>query len=141
MLKDRPRGWILADETLREIAERLPADLASLETIRGVSPTFVSKRGEQMLGLVAQGKADSVNEPPSFIPARPEPEKTALITKLMAFVRTEAARQGIAPELLVTRRDAEQLVLSGRSDHLLQGWRREIIGERLVALANQTTPT
>ena len=59
----------------------------------------------------------------------------ARVTKLMAFVRAEAQRLGLAPELLATRRDAEQLVFSGRSDHLLSGWRREVIGERLVALA------
>ena len=52
-----------------------------------------------------------------------------------AAVRDEAQRNDIAPELLATRRDVEQLVFSGRSGHLTEGWRREVIGERLVALA------
>jgi len=135
MSKDRPRGWILSDESLRDIAERLPTTLAALEAIRSLSPGFIEKRADEMLALVAEGLSNAANEGPSVMPSRPEPEQTARVTKLMAFVRAEGARQAIAPELLATRRDAEQLVFSGRSDHLLQGWRREVIGERLVALA------
>lgn len=135
MLKDRPRGWILSDESLRDIADRLPTTIEGLGSIRSLSPGFIGKRGEEMLALVAQGKSNAAGEGPSIVPTRPEPEQTARVTKLMAFVRAEAERQAIAPELLATRRDAEQLVFSGRSDHLLQGWRREAIGERLVTLA------
>ncbi|HWK75355.1 MAG TPA: ribonuclease D [Povalibacter sp.] len=137
MSKDRPRGWILSDESLRDIAERLPTTLPALESIRSLSPGFIDKRADEMLALVAQGLSNAANEGPSVMPSRREPEQTARVTKLMAFVRAEGARQAIAPELLATRRDAEQLVFSGRSDHLLQGWRREVIGERLVALATR----
>jgi hypothetical protein len=41
--------------------------------------------------------------------------------------------------LLATRRDVEQLVFSGRAEHLLSGWRREVLGERLVAMAQEPT--
>ena len=88
-----------------------------------------------MLALVAQATSNAANEGPAIAATRPDPELTARVTKLMAFVRAEGERQAIAPELLATRRDAEHLVFSGCSDHLLQGWRREVIGERLVALA------
>ncbi len=33
---DKPRGWILADDALREIAERMPGKAADLENIRTV---------------------------------------------------------------------------------------------------------
>lgn len=137
MLKDKPRGWILADESLREIAERMPKSAQELEAIRGLSPNFLRKRSDEVLALVTQGEANAASEGPSVIPGRPDPEQTARVTRLMAFVRTQAEREGIAPELLATRRNAEQLVFSGRSDHLLQGWRRAVIGERMVALAEE----
>ncbi|HKQ14668.1 MAG TPA: HRDC domain-containing protein, partial [Steroidobacteraceae bacterium] len=35
---DKPRGWILTDDALREIAERLPATLRGLEEVRNVPP-------------------------------------------------------------------------------------------------------
>lgn len=135
MLKDKPRGWILADDSLREIVERMPESVQDLQAIGSLSPNLIRKRGEELLALISQGRKNAATEEPVTIPARPEPEQMARVTKLMAFVRAEAQRLGLAPELLATRRDAEQLVFSGRSDHLLSGWRREVIGERLVVFA------
>lgn len=137
MQSDKPRGWILSDDTLREIAERLPTSVAALEKVRTLPAGVIRKRGEELAALVAQGKENSAGEPPSFVPSRPEPEVLGRITQLLAFVRAEAERLSIAPELLATRRDVEQLVFSGRVEHLLKGWRREVLGERLVAMAQE----
>jgi len=137
MSSDKPRGWILSDESLREIAERLPRSAEDLDQLRSVAPGTIRKRGEEILALIAEGRELAANESPASNPPRPEPEKLALVTRLMAFVRTQAEQMKIAPELLATRRDAEHLVFSGRAERLLSGWRREVIGERLVALAKQ----
>jgi hypothetical protein len=53
----------------------------------------------------------------------------------MSLVRAQAEEMKIAPELLATRRDVEHLVFSGRAEGIGSGWRREVIGERLMALA------
>lgn len=135
MRKDKPRGWILADESLREIAERVPSNRSELEGIPSLSANFLRKRSEEILGLIALGRSNAVSEAPAMIPARPDPRLVARVTKLLAAVRDEAQRSNVAPELLATRRDVEQLVFSGRADHLMEGWRRDVIGERLVALA------
>ena len=68
-------------------------------------------------------------------PPRPEPEQLALVTKLMNFVRGHAHGLEVSPELLATRRDIEQLVFQGKTDHLLTGWRGPAVGERLIAMA------
>lgn len=133
--KDKPRGWILADESMREIADRLPRTSEQLESIEGLSANFLRKRSEEMLELVAQGRANAADEAPAATPSRPEPQQLALVNRLLSIVRDEAQRNSIAPEILATRRDVEQLVFSGRSDHLVQGWRRDVIGARLVELA------
>lgn len=140
MQSDKPRGWILTDDALREIAERLPAGVAALEKVRSLPAGVIRKRGEELVALVMQGKENAADEPPGFAPSRPEPEVLARITQLLAFVRAEAERLSIAPELLATRRDVEQLVFSGRAERLLSGWRREVFGERLVALAGENKP-
>jgi ribonuclease D len=72
---------------------------------------------------------------------RPDPKEQSLVTRLLTLIREEAAKSQIAPELVATRRDVEQLVYSGRTDHLLRGWRREVIGERLVELATEALGT
>jgi len=137
MKSDKPRGWILPDEALREIAERRPQSLAELEQIRSLAEGTLKRQGEELLRLVNEGQAAAATESGSFTPQRPEPRAVALVSRLMNVVRAEAEKLRIAPELLVTRKDVEQLAYSGLSDHLRRGWRREVIGERLIALAGE----
>jgi ribonuclease D len=56
----------------------------------------------------------------------------------MNLARETAQHAKINAELLATRRDVEQLVFARRTEHLLSGWRREIIGESLVAAARKS---
>lgn len=133
MQSNRPRGWILSDEALRDIAERLPT-AQSLPRIRNLPPAVIRKRGEELLTLVAQGKERAASESTQPQPGRPEPEQLAKVTQLMSVVRAAAQQLNIASELLATRRDVERLVFSGRTGRLLNGWRREVIGERLIEL-------
>jgi ribonuclease D len=143
MQSDKPRGWILTDDTLRELAERLPASEADLQGIRGLPAGVIRKRGAELVALIEASAAAAASEPPMHIPPRPEPAQLARVSELMAVVRAEAQQLSIAPELLATRRDIEQLVFGGHSEHLMSGWRRTLIGERLhsaVAQAGTTTP-
>lgn len=133
MRKDMPRGWILTDESIREITDRMPTDREGLEGLSSLSANFLRKRSDEILALINKGISNGGSEAPASIPAKPEPQQLARVTKLLGMVRDEAQRQQIAPELLATRRDVEQLVFAGRSDHLVNGWRREVIGEKLVA--------
>jgi ribonuclease D len=67
-------------------------------------------------------------------PQRPTPEQTHRIGELQQLVRDVADAHGLSPEVLATRRDVEALVLSpGSSPSALSGWRRTVIGERLLA--------
>jgi ribonuclease D len=135
MKHDRPRGWILPDEALREVAERLPAAPNELEQLRTLPAGIVRKSGEELIAISDQARRDAALEPSFALPGKPESEQLARVTKLMAFVRTQAEEMKIAPELFATRRDIEQLVFSGRAEGIGSGWRREVIGERLIALA------
>jgi ribonuclease D len=55
----------------------------------------------------------------------------------MQLVRDEAARLEISPELLATRRDIEALANGDAGAAVLNGWRGELLGERLRALAQR----
>lgn len=134
---DKPRGWILADDALREIAERLPGKVEDLENIRTVPAGVARRRGEELLALIARGREQGASEPASFIPPRPEPQQVAMVTKLMNLARATAEELKISPEILATRRDVEQLVFSRRTDQLSTGWRKDVIGDRLIAMAQE----
>lgn len=130
---DKPRGWILADDALREIAERMPGKAEDLENIRTVPAGVARRRGEELIALVTRGRELGASEPASFIPPRPEAQQVAMVTKLMNLSRATAEALQISPEILATRRDVEQLVFSRRTDRLSNGWRKDVIGDRLIA--------
>jgi len=136
---DKPRGWILSDDALRTLADRAPTAVEELEQIRALPNGTIKKRGIELLELIERAKADAVNEAAALKPVRPDARQLALVTKLMNFVRAEGERQQISPELLATRRDVEQLVFNHKAASLMQGWRKEVIGEQLVKMAGVKT--
>ena len=111
---------------------RLPRTGAELAQIPAIPPGLVKRRGEELLGCV---RAAAVPDPAPPLPgrARPDPIKAALLKKLSALSQEVARELQLAPEVLATRRDLEQLVGGSRDVALLRGWRRAAVGERLLA--------
>jgi ribonuclease D len=129
---NRPRGWILDDAVLRDVVLQVPRSLAALAQIEAMPPGLVKRRGEELLELV---RAAQVPEPAPPLPGRPRPDpvKAALVKKLGQLSQSVAQELGLVPEVLATRRDLEQLADGHRDGVLLRGWRRAILGERLLA--------
>jgi ribonuclease D len=129
---DRPRGWILDEAVLREIVLRVPRSLEALGAIPQTPPGLVKRRGVELLACVA---AADVPEPPPPLPgrARPDPAKVILLKKLSGIAQAAASELGLAPEVLATRRDLEQLAAGARDGAVLHGWRRAVLGEQLLA--------
>ncbi len=129
---DRPRGWILEDGALREIVLRVPRTVAQLAAIPDLPAGVVKHRGAELLACVV---AADIPDPPPPAPARPpaDPQRQALVRKLGTLSQAAAADLGLAPEVLATRRELELLADGRRDGALLRGWRRAVLGERLLA--------
>jgi ribonuclease D len=134
MYKDRPRSWILSDDALRAMAQQLPTTIESLSAIESLPKGLIEKRGTELLGLLADSKAQAIHEPPAqdFRPSRGQQKQ---VSALMDVVRKEGARLQISPERLATRRDIEALVFSGRVGAFGHGWRKHSFGDQLLQLA------
>jgi ribonuclease D len=130
--RNRPRGWILEDTVLREIVLRVPRTVEQLQAIPEMAPGVVKHCAEEILAMVAAAEIPNP-PPPVALRPRPSPEHTALIKKLAALNQSIAQALGLSPEVLATRRDIEQLAEGGRDVGILQGWRRQIIGEPMLA--------
>jgi ribonuclease D len=130
--RNRPRRWILDDVAVCQMALRKPATLAALSEIEGVSAKLVQRAGEQLLALL---HAPAPDAPPLVTDARDTPAQKALIQSLLDLVRNRAEAEQVAPTLIATRSDIERLVREGPAATipLLGGWRRELIGEELLA--------
>jgi ribonuclease D len=129
---NRPRGWILSDPLLREIVLQVPRTIAALAQIPTMPAGLVKRRGEELLGCV---RAAEVPDPPPPLRSRPRPDpvKAALVRTLAGISQVVARDLNLVPEVLATRRDLEQLAEGRRDGPLLQGWRRAVLGERLLA--------
>jgi len=129
---NRPRGWILEDAVLRDIVLQVPRTLEALARVEAIPAGLVKRRGAELLECV---HAAQVPEPAPPLPGRPRPDpvKAALVRKLAQLSQSVAQELQLVPEVLATRRDLEQLADGRRDGVLLRGWRRAILGERLLA--------
>ena len=129
---NRPRGWILDDTLLREIVLQVPRTLPALAAIPSMPPGLVKRRGAELLECVERAQ---VSQPPPALPRRPRPDpvKAALVRQLSSISLAVARELNLAPEVLATRRDLEQFAEGRGEGALLRGWRRAVLGERLLA--------
>lgn len=138
--RDRPVQSVLADAALVEVAKRKPSSLRKLEEIRGVGQGSLRKRGEQLLTAVQRG-LERAQEPLASTPrpAHPLSDDAPLIALSEALVRARAREADLAYELLASRADLQAIVVGERTGvradvRTLRGWRRELVGEELLAL-------
>lgn len=135
--KNRPRKWILADEVMLDVARHGPTDVTRLGRIRGLNERTVSHNGDQLLALVAKGKAVDKEACPSFPKKRtPTVNQEAQADLLMSVVRMVAAKSRIAMASLANRKEIEALVMGDHQQALLQGWRGELLGKPLLSVLN-----
>jgi ribonuclease D len=138
--RDRPVQSVLGDAPLVEIAKRKPSSLHKLEDIRGVGQNSLRKRGEELLAAIRRGiETTSKPLPTGARPAPPQPGDAPLIALSEALVRARAREAELAYELLASRADLQAIVAAQRTGEAadvrtLRGWRRELVGEELLAL-------
>ncbi|MEQ5802585.1 ribonuclease D [Halomonas sp. H10-9-1] len=128
--RNLPRGWLVHDRVLFAIAEAMPGNRHELARIEDVKPSLVKRDGDTLLALVAEARHLAEAELPRELPSPMAPEFKRGIKALKRVVNAEAEALGLAPEVLLRRRDLEALLtahLEGQAPPLPQGWR----GERL----------
>ena len=135
--QDVPRGRILKDEALYDIAGQAPRTAEDLGSLRSLHNGFArSQRGRAVLETVQKG----LDRDPSTVPPlrRGEPmppEAQAIVDLLRVLLKATAGRHGVAPKLIATSDDLEQIARSDDADAAaLRGWRRKLFGEDALAL-------
>ena len=132
MRRNLPRGWVLPDEAVREIARLRPRSVAALAQAGSLPGGAGSRLAEEIVEVVAAARPD-----PQWAAAEAEerltPEQMALLRCLQDIQQGAASDLGVAPEVLATRRDLTALVRGSRDVAPLAGWRRAAIGEALLA--------
>lgn len=135
--RDLPRGRVLKDEALTEIAAHPPEGPEGLERIRAVPKGFAASRlGKSLLEAIEAGRHGPVPEgvEPRSPQRRREPNPAA-IDLLKTLLRLKAEEIGVAPRLIANSEDIEKLAAQ-EDDGVaaLHGWRAEVFGKDALAL-------
>ena len=140
--RDIPRGWVIKDPTLVEIARRAPSSVDALKRLRGMNPSEAERSSREILAAIERGKgSDEMEQPKS--PSRAAQVRARMLSgPADAIVRARCEEAGIATELVSTRGELEALladVTTGVKDlsghRMMQGWRRSLAGDHVIAFA------
>ena len=135
--KNIPRGRIMRDETLADIASHPPKKQADLAKVRGLSNAWKDNEiGNRLMDVLENAEP----LPDSEMPARnsrgaPLGKEGALVADLLKLLLKIRAREiDVAPRLLTRSGELEQLAAGVRDLPILEGWRREVFGRDALDL-------
>ncbi|MCX5723760.1 MAG: ribonuclease D [Nitrospirae bacterium] len=133
-----PRGRVMRDEVLLQLARHPPKSVSELRGLRGVHSSEVDRHGEQLLATITSALALPASAWPEVPRERkPDPESTGIVELLQAVLKARAAEEGIAPTMLATSSDLQALVEAKQNRAtldvpILRGWRRQLAGDLLL---------
>jgi len=135
-VRDVPRGRILKDEAINEIATHAPTTPERLASLRALPQGFArSKAAEGVLAAVKRALARDLGALPRLERRRPAPDGGATIELLKVLLRMTAEQHGVAAKVIATVEDLERIAADDEADvPALSGWRRELFGEKALAL-------
>lgn len=130
--RDQPRGRILKDEAIDEVATQAPTDAAGLDRLRSVPKGFSgSKFGPDLLEAIRE----ALKNPEAYAPVveraktTSSPAAGAVVELLKVLLKARAEDTGVASKLIATVSDLEMIANDDDADsQALKGWRLEAFG-------------
>ena len=132
-----PRGRVLKDDALYDIANQAPATQKELGQLRSVSEGFAkSDKGKAVIDAVERGKNKPIDDIPPLKKGTPlDAQAMAVCELLRVYLKAVAAQHNVAPKMIATSADLEKLALSDTANiPALQGWRYEMFGQQALRL-------
>ncbi len=135
--KNIPRGRIMRDETLADIASHPPKVQGDLAKVRGLSPAWKDNDiGKRLMKILAEADPLPKSEMPEKIKqGAPLGKEGALVADLLKLLLKIRAREiDVAPRLLTRADEMEALAAGARDLPVLEGWRYEVFGKDALDL-------
>ncbi len=134
--RDVPRSRVLKDEAIGDIAVHAPTSPDKLAHLRSLPKGFERSRwGEAIIAAVERGVARD----PKTLPAMQRPPQAAnggaVVELLKVLLRMISEHHHVAAKVIATVDDLERIAASDKADvPALKGWRRELFGDKALAL-------
>lgn len=135
--RDQPRGRILKDEAIDEIATQAPLDPDAFNRLRSTPKGFgASRMGQDLIEALKRALADPEAHAPAFEKeARRDTPPGAVVELLKVLLKARSEDSHVAPKLIATVADLEKIALDDDADvEALQGWRRRVFGDDALKL-------
>lgn len=142
--RDKPRGHIVDDKSLLEMAQVKPQSQQDLFALEKLRYRTRKEYGEKLVALVGAVSRQPEDWPEPF-PSTPSREMRQLVKTCRVWLKERAEELKIAPEILARRSDLEALagtLEAGRPalpEALAQGWRKDVLGEDLLNFIQHTS--
>jgi len=134
------RGFVIKDNDLMTIANKMPRNSADLSKLDKLHPRAIQRHGTTLIAIMDQVIQKGLI---ARIPESIGPEHRKLMGKMRQVVKDKASELSVDPALLASRRELESLILSAEGEPLPErflGWRKSIITDELIALKNDHPP-
>jgi ribonuclease D len=136
--KNLPRGRIIKDDTLQELASHPPKSQEDLGRVRGLSAGWRNNDiGGRLMAALATAKPLTPEEMPAREPGRPGLNKDAVLVSdlLKLLLKIRSKESGVAPKLIARSIELEALAAGARHGlNILSGWRFEEFGRDALDL-------
>jgi ribonuclease D len=131
-----PRSRVLKDEVIADIAVQAPTTTERLRNLRSLPKGFERSRwGEAIVDAVSRGLEHDVKSLPRPARLPPTTNGTAVVELLKVLLRMISERHHVAAKVIATVDDLERIAADDAADvPALTGWRRELFGEKALAL-------
>jgi ribonuclease D len=135
--RDQPRGRIIKDEAMDELATQLPQDAEGLNRLRALPKGF---GGSKFAADLLEALRVAMQDPDAYAPViergpPPAQNQGAVVELLKVLLKARAEDAGVAAKLIATVSDLEKIAATDEaSTPALQGWRREVFGEDALRL-------
>jgi ribonuclease D len=135
--RDVPRGRVVKDDAIYEIAAQQPTTAADLGQLRTIPRGFErSRAAEDILAAVRKALAIPRDQLPRIPKQRPAPNGNgAAVDLLKVLLKMTSESHGVASKIIATVDDLEAIANDDAADvPALHGWRRELFGETALKL-------
>lgn len=138
--RDVPRGRILKDDTLYEVAQQKPRDQAGLGRLRTVPKGWErSELGTSLMAALEAAYEIPSEDWPEIKRHKPAPEGTAAASDMLrVLLKTIVEQEGVAAKVIASGDDLDKIAANGEEATVaaLSGWRRELFGAKALKLIN-----
>ncbi|MEN3930926.1 ribonuclease D [Microvirga sp. W0021] len=134
--RDVPRGRILKDEVLVDVATSAPRSVDALGKLRSIPKGFErSQTGTDLLEAVELGLTRDPDTVPRLEKHRPKNGGGATVELLKVLLKAVSEQEKVAPKVIANTDDLEAIATNDEADvPALQGWRRQLFGNKALAL-------